>query len=158
MEESSTRGAGVVEQKRQVASDAWSTANSTSMRSFDTAQHSASSNTEEGRASNNTLSRMQDIQSQWSSTLENTGAFTKAQADDISRKALQTGTFNADVAISSMLGAKGVQELSAVGTGSISDQWISQQARNSSDSSKTDKSVKDAFRYLEQQASCDSAR
>jgi conjugal transfer mating pair stabilization protein TraG len=158
MEESLTKGAGVVEQKRQVASDAWSTANSASMRLFETAQHSASSNTEEGRALNNTLSRMQDIQSQWSSTLENTGAFTKAQAEEISRNAMQTGSFNADVAISSMVGPKALKALSVSGKGGIADRWASEQARKSSDSSKTEKSVKDAFRYLEQEASGDSAR
>jgi conjugal transfer mating pair stabilization protein TraG len=109
MEEASP-GAGIVEQKRQAASDAWSTSNSSSMRLFDTAQHSASSNTEEGRALNNTLSDA-GCPSQWSSTLENTGAFTKAQADESVGKA--NGTFNADVAISSMLGTKEAKQLSA---------------------------------------------
>ncbi|KAJ8138441.1 hypothetical protein OY671_008346, partial [Metschnikowia pulcherrima] len=158
MEQSSTQGAGIVEQKRQAASDAWSTSNSSSTRSFDTAQRVASSNTEEGRGLNNSLARVHDVQSQMANTLETGFGFTKAQADDSSRNAMQTGTFNADAAISSMVGPKGIKELSASGKGSISDQWISQQARNSADSARTERSSKDGLRYLEQESNGSSAR
>ena len=156
MEESLTKGAGVVEQKRQVASDAWSTANSASMRLFETAQHSASSNTEEGRALNNTVSALHDMQSSWSSNLESRFGFTKSEADELSRQASTSSNFDASVALATMIGSDKIAALK--GNGSIASRWSSQQGRDSRDSKRSEQSLQDGLRYLQQEASGDSAR
>ncbi|WP_292960272.1 conjugal transfer protein TraG N-terminal domain-containing protein [Novosphingobium sp. UBA1939] len=156
MEESLTKGAGVVEQKRQVASDAWSTANSASMRLFETAQHSASSNTEVGRGLQNSLATVNDLQTNWSSKLSQSNGFTKSESDELARSATREGQFSADAAISAMLGPERLAALK--GSGSVSARWAAHEARNSKDGSRTEKSLLDGLSFLEQQSRGDSAR
>lgn len=156
MEQSLTQGAGIVEQKRQAASDAWSTSNSSSTRLFDTAQRVASSNTEEGRGLNNSLARVHDVQSQWSSTLTANHGFTKSESDELTRQASTSSSFDANLAITSMLGPEKVAALK--GSGSVAQKWASQQSRDSKDSARTEQSLLDGLSYLERQSRGDSAR
>lgn len=156
MEESLTRGAGIVEQKRQAASDAWSTSNSSSMRLFDTAQHVASSNTEEGRALNNTLSTVNDLQNSWSSNLESRFGFTKSEADELSRQASTSSTFDASASLATMLGTEKLAALR--GSGSVASRWTTQQGRDSKQGNRSEQSLQDGLRYLEQEANSSTAR
>lgn len=156
LETSLAQGAGIVEQKRKVASDAWTATNSSTARLVNTAQHSAMSNTEEGRAIQNSLTQVNDQSTRWSEQLQNNFGYTKGVADELSRQASTTGSFDLSSAVETALGVRGIATLK--GTGSVGERWMSQQSRNSTDSARTDRNLQNGLSWLQDQSSSDSAR
>jgi conjugal transfer mating pair stabilization protein TraG len=99
MQRGLTEGRSVVDQKRQSANEAWSTTYSEGARLFDTAQHSASRNTEEGRGLSSSIAQVHNLESSWSETLQSRFGWSKDVADRASREAAMTGKFNADIGL-----------------------------------------------------------
>ena len=149
-----TEGRSMVEQKRQSASDAWSTTFSESARLFDTAQHSLSNSTDEGRSLSNSLDRINTQSQDWSSTLQRDYGFTKSFADELSRHASRTGRFDVNTALNaSTPGGVGVASKLGIALSSNSID-----ARNSSTRESAEERLNNGLSYLEKEANSTTAR
>lgn len=150
-----TEGRGVVEQKRQSANDAWSTTYSESARLFDTAQHSANSSTDEGRALTTSLDRVNSQAQDWSQTLQRDHGFSKSFADELSRQASRTGSFDVRAALSAMPGGAG---LAAGGNLALAMTADTREGRSSSSKASADERLNNGLAFLEKESNSSNAR
>lgn len=154
MQRGLTEGRSVVDQKRQSANEAWSTTYSQSARLFDTAQHSAGSSTDEGRSISSSMDRVNSQSQDWSQTLQRDYGFSKSFADELSRQASRTGTFNVDAALSSSTpGGVGVGGKLGVAMTSQSSE-----GRNSRSAETADERLNNGLSFLERESSSSTAR
>ena len=149
-----TEGRGVVDQKRQSASDAWSTTYGESTRLFDTAQRATTNSTEEGRALSNSLDRINSQSQDWSQTLQRDFGFSRSFADELSRQASRTGTFSVDAALNAA--APGSTGMGGRLGMALTSQ--TQEGRTSRSGQTAEERLNSGLSYLERETASASAR
>lgn len=158
-QEALSEGKGVVDQKREGYSQAFSATMSKSARLFDTAQQSVSSETSEGRALQDSMSVMSQKTAEISDHLQRTGGFSKEVADEMATQASRTGTIDLDSALKATVGGEALKamgiDLSA--SGKIGLQWKAVQSRNSTDRETAVQRMEESISSAERMANSETA-
>ncbi|MBV1692237.1 conjugal transfer protein TraG N-terminal domain-containing protein [Novosphingobium sp. G106] len=142
-----SEGFGHVEQTREAASQSWTAARSNATQLFETAQRSASSGTEEGRALTSSISRMQDLSLSMSENLQNRFGLDKQTSDSLARTAIMSGDIS---------GSAGANLVVAALNGST--RLGSSAERRTGGDIRASDGFSEVFDYVRREASSDAAR
>lgn len=100
-----SEGQGVVESKRQAASQSWSAVSSEGSQLFDTVQRSVSSGSETGTGLSNSFSQMTSVSEGLSRQIQDRFGFDSQLSSQIARESLMSGGFSLSAGTQAALGA-----------------------------------------------------
>lgn len=133
-----------VESTRQTATDRWSATSTAAAELMKSAETRTSSSTETGSGLNNSVSRMHEVSSSMSDTLQSRFGMSQTEAERIARVATMTGEANA------MLGIPNI--------GGISARYAAQASRDTGKTVTADQALNDIRDYVTRESNSDQAR